>query len=117
MYSLKGVVTLPYSTAIETARDPVASVPAQPSRRIFELDILRGFLLLGMTLTHLPTKASIVCNEAFGFISHAEGFIFLAAFMMGQIEERTHRKSGEYGVVRDVVRRSFRIYLYQCALL
>jgi hypothetical protein len=29
-----------------------------------------------MTLTHLPTKASVIANQTFGFVSDAEGFIF-----------------------------------------
>jgi hypothetical protein len=81
------------------------------------LDILRGFLLLGMTLTHLPTKASVISNQTFGFVSDAEGFIFLAAFLVGQIEQRTDQRCGESCVLRDVLRRTCRIYLYQCALL
>jgi hypothetical protein len=58
------------------------------------LDILRGFLLLWMTLTHLPTKASVISNQTFGIVSSAEGFIFLAAFLVGQIEQRMHDKWG-----------------------
>jgi hypothetical protein len=81
------------------------------------LDILRGFLLLGMTLTHLPTKASSISNQTFGFVSDAEGFIFLAAFLMGQIEQRKQQKWGESGVLRDVLRRTCRIYFYHCVLL
>lgn len=65
-----------------------------PSRRLIELDILRGFLLLWMTLTHLPTKASVISNQTFGFVSGAEGFIFLAGFMVGQLEHRIERKRG-----------------------
>jgi hypothetical protein len=86
-------------------------------RRLIELDVLRGFLLLGMTLTHLPTKASVISNQTFGFVSDAEGFIFLAAFLVGQIEQRTDQRCGESCVLRDVLRRTCRIYLYQCALL
>jgi hypothetical protein len=85
--------------------------------RLIELDILRGFLLLWMTLTHLPTKASVISNQAFGFVSSAEGFIFLAAFMVGQIEQRTQEKRGESGVLSDVLNRVSRIYFYHCALL
>jgi hypothetical protein len=81
------------------------------------LDVLRGFLLLGMTLTHLPTRASIIFNQTFGFVSDAEGFIFLAAFLVGQIEQRNDQRCGERCVLRDVLRRTCRIYFYQCALL
>lgn len=89
----------------------------KPRARIIELDILRGFLLLWMTLTHLPTKASVISNQTFGFVSGAEGFIFLAAFMIGQIEHRVEQKRGQMATVRDLSRRTLRIYLYHCALL
>jgi hypothetical protein len=85
--------------------------------RLIELDILRGFLLLWMTLTHLPTKASIVSNQTFGFVSGAEGFIFLAAFMVGQLEHRIELRSGWGATVRDVYKRTLRVYVYHCALL
>jgi hypothetical protein len=93
-------------------------VPSEKPRvRLIELDILRGFLLLWMTLTHLPTKASIVANQTFGFVSGAEGFIFLAAFMVGQIEHRVEQKRGERGTLLDISKRTTRIYIYHCALL
>ena len=115
---LTGAMANPRSVASLGDRSaPVLALPTSKPRRLIELDILRGFLLLGMTLTHLPTKASTIFNQPFGFVSDAEGFIFLAAFMVGQIEQRTHQKHGESGVLRDVLRRTFRIYFYQCALL
>ena len=42
-----------------------------------ELDALRGLFLVWMTLTHLPTKFSDLVNQPFGFVSSAEGFVFL----------------------------------------
>jgi hypothetical protein len=93
-------------------------VPSEKPRvRLIELDILRGFLLLWMALTHLPTKASVISNQTFGFVSGAEGFIFLAAFMVGQIEHRVEQKRGELGTLLDLSKRTTRIYLYHCALL
>lgn len=94
-----------------------AQSPKQPGGRLIELDILRGFLLLWMTLTHLPTAASIVSNQTFGFVSGAEGFIFLSAFMLGQLEHRMEEKRGRLGALRDLVRRTIRVYLYHAALL
>ena len=70
-----------------------------------------------MTLTHLPTKASTISNQTFGFVSGAEGFIFLAAFMMGQLEHRVQQKSGERGTLIDISKRTARIYFYHCVLL
>jgi len=96
--------------------NPVPS--AKPAGgRLIELDILRGFLLLWMTLTHLPTAASIVSNQTFGFVSGAEGFIFLSAFMVGQLEHRVEEKRGRLGALRDLAKRTVRVYLYHCALL
>lgn len=85
--------------------------------RLIELDVLRGFLLLWMTLTHLPTKANLISNQTFGFVSGAEGFIFLAGFMVGQLQYRIEKKSGPSATVRDLSKRTLRIYLYHCALL
>ncbi|MFL6449275.1 MAG: OpgC domain-containing protein [Bryobacteraceae bacterium] len=81
------------------------------------MDILRGFLLLWMTLTHLPTKASVISNQTFGFVSGAEGFIFLAAFMVGQLEFRRELTRGEVATVRDLAKRTARVYAYHCGLL
>jgi hypothetical protein len=93
-------------------------VPSEKPRvRLIALDVLRGFLLLWMTLTHLPTNASIISNQTFGFVSGAEGFIFLAAFMVGQIEHRVEQKRGEFATLLDISKRTTRIYVYHCALL
>lgn len=89
----------------------------KPRARLVELDILRGFLLLWMTFTHLPTKASFISNQTFGFVSGAEGFIFLAAFMVGQLEYRKEQKGGEIATFRDLAKRTGRVYLYHCGLL
>ena len=70
-----------------------------------------------MTLTHLPTWASNLSNQTFGFVSGAEGFIFLAAFMIGQIQFRAEKKRGVRGALLDVGKRTLRVYAYHCALL
>jgi hypothetical protein len=95
------------------------AAPLQQSKstRLVELDILRGFLLLWMTLTHLPTKASVISNQTFGFVSGAEGFIFLAGFMIGQLEHRIEAKGGFVATLRDVEKRISRVYIYHVVLL
>ncbi|MDQ2711150.1 MAG: OpgC domain-containing protein, partial [Acidobacteriota bacterium] len=95
-----------------------AEVPKKAAQtRFVELDILRGFLLLWMTFTHLPTKASIISNQTFGFVSGAEGFIFLSAFMIGQLEHRKEQKGGIVATLRDIGKRTARVYAYHAALL
>lgn len=101
-------------------QDPRGNAPSPLPKgggRLIELDILRGFLLLWMAFTHLPTFANVISNQTFGFVSGAEGFIFLAAFMVGQLEHRIEKKSGERGTLFDLSRRTVRIYLYHCGLL
>ena len=97
----------------ETAEGRKRSSPP----RLIELDILRGFLLLWMTLTHLPTAVSVISNQTFGFVSGAEGFIFLSGFMIGQLEQRIESKRGLGATVRDALKRAVRVYGYHAALL
>ena len=94
-----------------------ATITPKKTGRVVELDILRGFLLVWMTLTHLPTWASNLSNQTFGFVSGAEGFIFLAAFMVGQIQFRAGQKRGEPWALRDIAKRTSRVYAYHCGLL
>ncbi len=68
-------------------------------------------------MTHLPTWASNLSNQTFGFVSGAEGFIFLAAFMIGQIQFRAERKRGQLGALRDIAKRTGRVYAYHFGLL
>jgi hypothetical protein len=93
--ALSGAKAVPHSVAsLGRTGAPVVTLPISKRSRLTESDVLRGFLLLGMTLTHLPTKASSISNQMFGFVSDAEGFIFLAAFLIGQIEQRKQQKGG-----------------------
>ncbi len=89
----------------------------KPRGRLIELDILRGFLLVWMTFTHLPTRANLISNQTFGFVSGAEGFIFLAGFMIGQLEHHIEKKRGPAATLRDIGKRTGRVYLYHCALV
>jgi hypothetical protein len=50
-----------------------------------KLDALRGVFLVWMTLTHLPTHLSDILNEPFGFVSSAEGFVFLSALLVARL--------------------------------
>src|SRR3954470_23324324 len=110
---------MPRSAMSNQAVSPSTGIPKPAKRpgRLIELDILRGFLLLWMTLTHLPTKVSIVSNQTFGFVSRAEGFIFLAGFMVGQLEVRREKKGGEWATLRDLAKRTARIYSYHLGLI
>src|SRR5207249_11409233 len=86
-------------------------------RRLPELDALRGLMLVWMTLTHLPTVVSVYVNQPFGFVSSAEGFIFLSALLTGCIYYRVAERRG-YGVmIRKLFLRTLRLYGYHALLL
>src|SRR5206468_10325244 len=86
-------------------------------RRLPELDALRGLMLVWMTLTHLPTVVSVYVNQPFGFVSSAEGFIFLSALLTGCIYYRVAERRG-YGVMkRKLFLRTLRLYGYHALLL
>lgn len=81
-----------------------------------ELDALRGLFLVWMTLTHLPTHFSDLTNNPLGFISSAEGFVFISAFLVGRLYMGQHLQD-ETRVRRKLWKRSFQIYGYHLVML
>jgi hypothetical protein len=81
------------------------------------LDLLRGVLLLLMTMTHLPTVWSAALGEPLGFISAAEGFLFLSAFMAGKIFVSRCESLGPQAARRWMFARALRLYFAHVALL
>jgi len=86
-------------------------------RRLKELDALRGFMLVWITLTHLPTKLSTYVNQPFGFVSAAEGFIFLSALFTGSIYFRMAEQNSYGTMRRKLSMRTLQLYLYHVLLL
>jgi hypothetical protein len=81
-----------------------------------ELDALRGLFLVWMTITHLPTRFSDFVNQPLGFVSSAEGFVFISALLIGRLYIR--------GLVQDprharaqLWKRSLKIYSYHLIML
>jgi hypothetical protein len=93
------------------------SAQAQPTRRRIELDALRGLMLVWITCTHLPTIASTYVNQPFGFVSAAEGFIFLSALFTGRIYYRMALHDGYRPMTLKLWARTLRLYLYHALLL
>src|ERR1700749_2175107 len=89
----------------------------QPSRRRIELDALRGLMLVWIACTHLPTIASTYINQPFGFISAAEGFIFLSALFTGRIYYRLAQHDGYRAMTKKLWLRTLRLYGYPALLL
>jgi hypothetical protein len=81
-----------------------------------ELDALRGLFLVWMTLTHLPTHFSDLVNQPFGFVSSAEGFVFLSALLVARLY--IHQAvQDEAGLRSKLFRRAFKIYGYHLLML
>ncbi len=82
-----------------------------------EFDSLRGVLLVLMTLTHLPTRLNAYSNQPFGFVSAAEGFVFLSAFLVGVVYARKAEDADPNVLWRSLWQRALRVYGYHVALL
>jgi hypothetical protein len=87
----------------------------KPQRRP-ELDALRGLFLVWMTLTHLPTRFSDFVNQPIGFVSSAEGFVFLSALLVSRVYMRQALQD-ETALRNKLWKRSLRIYGYHLLML
>jgi hypothetical protein len=94
---------------------PVKLMDAK-TKRMPELDALRGLFLVWMTLTHLPTHFSDFVNQPFGFVSSAEGFVFLSALLVSRVYVRDALKD-ESGLRAKLWRRTLKIYGYHLLML
>jgi hypothetical protein len=86
-------------------------------RRLNELDAIRGLMLVWITCTHLPTVLSTYSNQPFGFVSAAEGFIFLSALFTGRIYSRIAERDSYNAMRRTLFTRTVRLYLYHALLM
>lgn len=91
--------------------------PAAPADRLWQIDALRGLMLVLMTLTHLPTVVSSPAGQPFGFVSAAEGFVLLSGFMAGLVYSKRQHRAGDPAMREAFLRRALKIYLCQAGLL
>ncbi len=82
-----------------------------------ELDWLRGTMLVLMTFTHLPTWFSTRAGQPFGYVSAAEGFVFLSAYLVGTVYGRRARVHGVDAMRRALWHRTLKVYAVHAALL
>jgi hypothetical protein len=81
-----------------------------------ELDALRGLFLVWMTLTHLPTRFADFVNQPLGFVSSAEGFVFISALLVGRLYIREWVQNPA-NVRAKLWKRSLKIYGYHLLML
>jgi hypothetical protein len=85
--------------------------------RRLDIDALRGLMLVLMTFTHLPTRFASPVGQPLGFVSSAEGFVFLSAFMCGWIYSERARRDGLSGMRGALWKRAAALYVCQIGLL
>jgi hypothetical protein len=98
------------------SHDVYRAHPMNSSRR-WEIDALRGLMLVLMTVTHLPTRLSIPMGQPFGFVSAAEGFVLLSAYMAGLVYSRLAYRDSIEAMRKAFWRRALKVYLCQAATL
>jgi hypothetical protein len=105
--------------SVRQPRWTVGYEPARPGRALGfgrvqrrpEIDALRGIFLIWITLAHLPTHLSDLVNEPFGFVSSAEGFVFLSALLVARLHIRQAAEAGS-ALRSKLWKRALRIYGY-----
>jgi hypothetical protein len=85
--------------------------------RRLDIDALRGLMLVLMTFTHLPTRFASPIGQPLGFVSSAEGFVFLSAFMCGWIYSERAKRDGLSRMRRALWKRAAALYACQIGLL
>ncbi|MFN4121093.1 OpgC domain-containing protein [Acidovorax sp.] len=92
-------------------------MPASAPTRRWEIDALRGLMLVLMTVTHLPSRLSSPLGQPFGYVSAAEGFVLLSAYMAGMVYGRIAWRRGVAEMRSAFWRRALKIYACQAATL
>jgi hypothetical protein len=79
-------------------------------KRFVEFDILRGILLLMMSVDHSPSSLRRFTDQPLGFFSTAECFVFVSAFLAGMLFRKRAEKVS-YAAARSAsIHRAGRIY-------
>jgi hypothetical protein len=85
--------------------------------RQWELDAMRGLMLVLMTLTHLPTKLADPLGQPLGYVSAAEGFVLLSAYMAGRVYSAKADRQGAEAMKSAFFNRALKLYACQLALV
>lgn len=90
---------------------------APASQRQWEVDALRGLMLVLMTITHVPSRLTDPVGQPFGFVSAAEGFVLLSAYVSGLVYARIGYASGLPAMRRAFWQRALTVYMWHAATL
>ena len=79
-------------------------------KRFIEFDVLRGILLLLMSVDHSPSSLRRFTDQPLGFFSTAECFVFVSAFLAGMVFRKRAEKLGFAAARSSSIHRAGRIY-------
>jgi len=79
-------------------------------KRFIEFDVLRGVLLLMMSVDHSPSSLRRFTDQPLGFFSTAECFVFVSAFLAGLLFRKRAEKLGFAAARSSSIHRAGRIY-------
>lgn len=97
-------------------RFPTSTTPSAPTARLAHIDTLRGLLLVLMAINHTPSTLHVFTDHPLGFVSAAEGFVFLSGLMAGLAYTRLASR-GDFAALRTAcVRRAATIYRWHVAI-
>ncbi|ANN69821.1 acyltransferase [Bordetella bronchialis] len=74
-------------------------------------------MLVLMLSTHLPTNFGIPTSQPLGFVSAAEGFVMLSAYMAGLVYTQRYLRHGMAAMQRAFLKRAMVVYGCQAASL
>lgn len=83
-------------------------------KRYLQLDFLRGLCLLIMTIDHFGNLSLV---EILGFISAAEGFVFISGIVSGIVYYRRLQKESLKALRLSAFKRGFQLYRYHVVCL
>lgn len=86
-------------------------------QRNLSLDSLRGLMLIIITINHTSGPFHRYTYQTFGFVSAAEGFIFLSGILLGLVNGKRLLKYTTEAVRITIFRRTLTIYIYHLATL
>jgi hypothetical protein len=87
------------------------------TRRDQSLDLLRGLMLVIITINHTNGPFHRYTFQTFGYFSAAEGFVFLSGILLGLVNGRRLSQSPLASVKKTVFKRSRTIYFYHLATI
>lgn len=87
-----------------------------PTGRLTHIDAIRGLLLVFMAVNHIPSDLRVVTDHPFGFMSAAEGFVFMAGLMAGYIYTRKWLRGNLCELHAACTSRALSIYCWHVAI-